>query len=126
MQILINLRGKLFRGKTIMQVSAISNVGVYRKLNGHTNGQSSPQKMNALNTAVGAGAKAKVQELAQARQAAHTGHADAALMVVGPQYMRRIIQQRLQDIQSGCQAGPLPTRELIAQDRYRAAMKALR
>ncbi|WP_293573326.1 hypothetical protein [Phaeobacter sp.] len=114
-----------------MQIAGIAQQGVYRQLNGHLNGQVaarlSTQEAAPLQAAQGAGTKAKLAELEQARQAALTGPADAAKATLGPQYMRRIIQQRLEDLQAGhLAAGPRPVSEMTAQNGYRMALNSLR
>lgn len=113
-----------------MQVTGPGNVSVYRMLNGNANGQAAAQQAQAQQTGELIGgletaASPAKQAAATSTQAALTGPIEGASLVPGTQYLRTVVQQKLQDLQSGCHAGPLPASEVIAQNQYRAAQQVI-
>ncbi|GLO71529.1 hypothetical protein MACH17_30460 [Phaeobacter inhibens] len=113
-----------------MQVTGPGNVSVYRMLNGHANGQAAAQQAQAQQTGELIGGLETAASLAKtanvvSQQAAVTGPSEGASLMGGTQYLRTVVQQKLQDLQSGCHAGPLPASEVIAQNQYRAAQQVI-
>ncbi|WP_416544228.1 hypothetical protein [Phaeobacter sp. JH209B] len=118
---------KLLRRSVTMQITGQSNVSVYRMLSGHMNGQQAAQAGQPGEQTGGLESVASVAKKAAATstQAALTGPSEGASMMAGTQYLRSVVQQKLQDLQSGYHAGPLPVSEVIAQNQYRAAQRVI-
>ncbi|AXT36356.1 hypothetical protein D1820_15970 [Phaeobacter sp. LSS9] len=114
-----------------MHITSQGNISVYRMLNGHMSGQAATKQAQAQQTGTLPGGLETAASLAKtakavSQQAAITGPSEGgSLMAAGTQHLRTVVQQTLQDLQSGCHAGPLPTSEVIAQNNYRAALRAM-
>ncbi|MFS4582262.1 hypothetical protein [Phaeobacter sp. C3_T13_0] len=113
-----------------MKISGQGNVSVYRMFKGDSNEQAASQQAQEQQTGQRPGGLESVSSLTEqseavTKQASMTGPIEGASMVPGAQYLRAAVQQKLQDLQSGCHAGPTPVSELIAQSQYREAQRVL-